>query len=166
MKSTIVRLPDFIRSDDHVYQLNWLEMVRRQGHRLEIFTRFVSEAISTSSQEHYDCWVRLTDLPFLILGSSGFARKTLGATLYFKDLTGGSFIGVLAMGLPNKLLSAGPTPLRRYFLESDKNAHRFNCLCHGGGSGHTDSARCGGGRKLPGKYERLPNRGCGVHPRP
>ena len=69
MKPTIVRLPDFDRNDEHVYQLNWLGKVRRRGHRFEIFTRFVPEDTRRGRSRPYDCWVRLTDIPFLIADS-------------------------------------------------------------------------------------------------
>lgn len=81
MKPAIVRIPDFDPRDGRVYSLNWGGRLRRGPEQLEIFTRLVAEPQPGKPPKHVDRWVRLTDFPYLILGSRWYRGVMVGKPL-------------------------------------------------------------------------------------
>ena len=85
MKGVTVRLDCLDRGDDLFYRLNWLGKVRRRQ-RFEIFGRFVSESVPDERPRQFDCWLRLTDFPFLIIGSRWFRGSMVGKPSAMREI--------------------------------------------------------------------------------
>lgn len=81
MKPAVVRLPDLDRKNHRVYILNWLGRVTYRDRRLRICASFVADPVTGGADSSFEAWIRLSDLPFLIIGSRWFRGVMVGKPL-------------------------------------------------------------------------------------